>query len=278
MSTSASSEKHDKRATLFDKPRLILTHGEKGGVGKTTVARVIADYLTSRDITFKAFDAEGAMGQLLRFHPSETAPVDVADAAGIAPVLDYVMEGSGVRSRLVDLGARSGEDLKGWLYRGGALEEAEAGRLGITVVYVLGGRWTAWASQGMLQRAGPRRELCGGEELRRGREVRSLRSVEYTQGSAGGRRARNRIPATRRDGVPVGGPCRVFPFSSFAENQGGNFGFTERRYARTWLRECFAALEEVSSVLTMKKVGRSVQPKAALNRSRTLPLLTRADP
>jgi hypothetical protein len=39
------------------------------------------------------------------------------------------------------------------------------------------------------------------------------------------------------------------PFSSFADNQGGNFGFTERRYARTWLRECFAALEEVASVL-----------------------------
>ena len=48
------------------------------------------------------------MGQLLRFHPSETAPVDVADAAGIAPVLDYAMEGSGRKIALVDLGARSG--------------------------------------------------------------------------------------------------------------------------------------------------------------------------
>jgi hypothetical protein len=38
-------------------------------------------------------------------------------------------------------------------------------------------------------------------------------------------------------------------FSTFAESQGGNFGFTERRYCRTWLRECFAALEEVATVL-----------------------------
>jgi hypothetical protein len=38
-------------------------------------------------------------------------------------------------------------------------------------------------------------------------------------------------------------------FSAFAENQGGNFGFTERRYCRTWLRECFAALEEVAATL-----------------------------
>src|SRR6266481_421690 len=136
MSTTTATE---KKMAQFEKPRLILTHGEKGGVGKTTVARVIADFLNSRKATFRAFDAEGSTGQLLRFHPSETAAVDVANAASIARVLDYVMEAGGKRLALVDLGARSGEEVQNWLYRGGALEEAEASRLGITVVYVLGG-------------------------------------------------------------------------------------------------------------------------------------------
>src|SRR5215471_12124225 len=125
--------------TQVERPRLILTHGEKGGVGKTTVARLIADFLNSRNSSYRAFDAEGTTGQLLRFHPVETAAVNVASAATIAPVLDYLMDGSGRRLALVDLGARSGEDVKSWLYRGGALEEAEAARLGITVIYVLGG-------------------------------------------------------------------------------------------------------------------------------------------
>ena len=71
MSTAAVPEKK----TNFEKPRLILTHGEKGGVGKTTVARVIADFLNARDNTFRAFDAEGSTGQLLRFHPDVTSPV-----------------------------------------------------------------------------------------------------------------------------------------------------------------------------------------------------------
>jgi hypothetical protein len=100
---------------------------------------VIADFLNARDASFRAFDAEGSTGQLLRFHPNETAPVEVDNAAAIAPVLDYVMESGGKRLALVDLGARSGEDVRSWLYRGGAFEEAEAARLGITVVYVLGG-------------------------------------------------------------------------------------------------------------------------------------------
>jgi hypothetical protein len=143
--------------TTVEKPRLILTHGEKGGVGRTTVARIIADYLVSRDTTFRAFDAEGATGQLLRFHPEETDAVAVESAAAIAPVLDYLMEGSGLRLTLVDLGARSGVDVKSWLDRGGALEEAESARLGITVVYVLAGPWIASAiSRSASRRLGER--------------------------------------------------------------------------------------------------------------------------
>jgi len=108
-------------------------------VGKTTVARVVSDFLRSRDQTFRAFVAEGPTGQLLRFHPEETSPVDISSAASVAPVLDYLMGNGGKRLALVDLGARSGVDLKSWLYRGGALEEAEEQRLGITLIYVIGG-------------------------------------------------------------------------------------------------------------------------------------------
>src|SRR5512146_834301 len=110
MSTATTSTSNEKKSQIVERPRLILTHGEKGGVGKTTAARVIADFLNARNASFRAFDAEGATGQLLRFHPEETEAVDVASAASIAPVLDYLMEPGGKRVALVDLGARSGEE------------------------------------------------------------------------------------------------------------------------------------------------------------------------
>lgn len=253
MSTATDkTDKTEKNAasSLFgDKPRLIVTHGEKGGVGKTTVARVLADFLNSRKLTFRAFDAEGSMGQLLRFHKNETASVDVGDAASIAPVLDYVMDGAGRRIALVDLGARSGEDLKNWLYRGGALEEAGAGHLGITVVYVLGG---AVDSVGHLKECfkalgndvsyvivknfgvAAKFEIYDQSIVRK--ELLALGAKEIE------------LPAL--DGSVYQSVDRAsLPFSSFAEAQGANFGFTERRYCRTWLRECFAALEEVTGLL-----------------------------
>ncbi len=238
-----------QKTNPIETPRLILTHGEKGGVGKTTVARVIADFLNAREIPFRGFDAEGPTGGLLRFHPTETAPIDVASAASVAPVLDYVMEGSGKPVALVDLGARSGADVKSWLYRGGALEEAESSRLGITVVYVMGG---AVDSVGHLKECvgalgrdvsyvivknlgvAPKFELYDQSHVRN--ELLSLGAREIA------------LPPLDQ-AVYQAVDRSSLPFSAFADNKGGSFGFTERRYCRTWLRECFAALEEVATVL-----------------------------
>lgn len=249
MSTATRVEAKTTAPASVEKPRLILTHGEKGGVGKTTVARVVADFLSARDASFRAFDAEGATGQLLRFHPDETAPVQVESAAAIAPVLDYLMEGNGKKLALVDLGARSGEDVRSWLYRGGALEEAEAGRLGITVVYVLGG---AVDSVGHLKE-------CFGAL---GRDVNYVVVKNY--GVAGSFEVYDNSNA-RQDLLAVGAreiavPAldgavyqsvdrASVPFSRFADGRTGNFSYTERRYCKTWLRECFAALESVATVL-----------------------------
>jgi hypothetical protein len=232
-----------------DKPRLILTHGEKGGVGKTTAARVIADFLKSRDIPFRAFDAEGDHGQLLRFHGADTSPVDVTKAAAISPVLDYLMDGAGKRLALVDLGARTGADLKGWLYRGGALEEAEAENLGVTVVYVLGG---AVDSVGHLKE-------CYSEL---GRDVNYVTVKNYGVASKFDLYEQSNI---REELVTNGAREIDFPaldaavyqsvdkasvsFQDFADNKGGEFSYTERRYCRTWLRECFEALDEVAPML-----------------------------
>jgi hypothetical protein len=249
MSTATVSEKNEKKTTVPEKPRLILTHGEKGGVGKTTAARVVADFLNARNASFRAFDAEGATGQLLRFHPDETEAVNVASAASIAPVLDYLMEPGGRRIALVDLGARSGEEVRNWLYKGGAIEEAEASRLGITVLYVLGG---AVDSVGHLKE-------CFGAL---GRDVNYVIVKNY--GVAGkfdvyeqSNVRKDLIAAGAREIVMPALDGSVYqsvdrasiPFSAFAEGQNGQFGFTERRYCRSWLRECFAALEEVATIL-----------------------------
>ena len=247
MSTAIISEKSKSAASA--KPRLILTHGEKGGVGKTTVARLLADFLASRDASFRAFDAEGPTGQLLRFHPGQTSAVEVDKASAIAPVLDFLMDGTPKRLALVDLGARSGEDLKDWLYKGGALEEAEGGNLGITVVYVVGG---AVDSVGHLKECysalGNKVDYIIVKNLGVAAkfDVYDASNIRKDLLAAGAKEIT--IPAL--DGTVYQSVDKAsVAFSAFCEGQGTEAGFTERRYCRTWLRECFVALDEVTPTL-----------------------------
>jgi hypothetical protein len=245
MSTATMIDK-SKTAGAGAKPRLVLAHGEKGGVGKTTVARLIADFLASRETAFRAFDAEGPAGQLLRFHPGQTSAVEVDKAAAIAPVLDFLMDGNAKRLALVDLGARSGEDLKEWLYKGGALEEAETGALGITVIYVLGG---AVDSVGHLKECfaalGNEVEyvIVKNFGVAAKFDVYDASNIRKDLLAAGAKEIS--IPAL--DGTVYQSVDKAsLAFSAFTE---GEAGYTERRYCRTWLRECFTALEEVSASL-----------------------------
>ena len=59
------------------KPAVILVGADKGGVGKTTVARTLLDYFGAHHTPTRAFDTESPRGTLKRFHPDVTEVVDV---------------------------------------------------------------------------------------------------------------------------------------------------------------------------------------------------------
>ena len=59
------------------RPAVILVGADKGGVGKTTVARTLLDYFGAHQTPTRAFDTESPRGTLKRFHPAITEVVDV---------------------------------------------------------------------------------------------------------------------------------------------------------------------------------------------------------
>ena len=54
-----------------------LIGGEKGGVGKSVVARVLAQYFIDRNLPFIGFDTDRSHGSLLRFYTPFASPVVV---------------------------------------------------------------------------------------------------------------------------------------------------------------------------------------------------------
>lgn len=69
-------------------PHVIIVGADKGGVGKTTVSRILLDYLKSNAIENRAFDTETPSGVLKRFYPDKTEIVDLTDSDGQMQVFD----------------------------------------------------------------------------------------------------------------------------------------------------------------------------------------------
>jgi MinD-like ATPase involved in chromosome partitioning or flagellar assembly len=74
------------------KPTVILIGADKGGIGKTTVARTLLDYLRKQEVPTRAFDTEAPKGTLQRFHPEVSEIVDVTAVADQMRIFDTVSD------------------------------------------------------------------------------------------------------------------------------------------------------------------------------------------
>src|SRR5580698_9401772 len=91
-----------------------LIGGEKGGVGKSMVARLLAQYFIDHSIAFTGFDADRAHGALLRFYSGYASPVQVDEYASLDAIIEAASS-QPERRILVDLAARTGEPLTRWM-------------------------------------------------------------------------------------------------------------------------------------------------------------------
>ena len=70
------------------RPAVVLVGADKGGVGKTTVARPLLDYFGAHQTPTRAFDTESPRGTLKRFHPDVTEVVDVTSVSDQMKIFD----------------------------------------------------------------------------------------------------------------------------------------------------------------------------------------------
>ncbi|WP_158940460.1 mobilization protein [Burkholderia sp. S171] len=88
--------------------------GEKGGVGKSLVARVLAQYFVDRSIPFTGFDTDKSHGALLRFYADFAAPAVLDRHDSLDPIIEHALEDP-QRRILVDLAAQTQHSLGKWL-------------------------------------------------------------------------------------------------------------------------------------------------------------------
>ncbi len=109
-----------------------LIGGEKGGVGKSLVSRLTAQYMIDNNIAFLGFDSDRSHGALLRFYAGYASPVLIDSYES----LDAIVEAATVnpeRRVLVDLAAQTEERLTQWMDDSQLLEVAP--ELGLHIRY-----------------------------------------------------------------------------------------------------------------------------------------------
>ena len=106
--------------------------GEKGGVGKSVVSRVLAQYFIDKGRPFTGFDTDRSHTSFTRFYASYAAPVVVDTYEGLDLIASAFEEtptnGSQPLSVIVDLAAQTSAPLTRW----------------IIFLGVRAGGWVAW--------------------------------------------------------------------------------------------------------------------------------------
>ena len=109
-----------------------LIGGEKGGVGKSLVARVVAQYLIDRELPFLGFDTDRSHGALMRFYAGHASPVLVENYEALDAIVEAAVEQPG-RRILVDLAAQTHDPLVKWMDDAGVINLAD--ELGLDLYY-----------------------------------------------------------------------------------------------------------------------------------------------
>jgi hypothetical protein len=115
--------------------RIHFVGGEKGGVGKSVLARLLAQYYIDTGRAFNAFDGDLSHGALLRYYQDYAQAVDIARFESADQIAELaVASGHDV---IVDLAAQAARPLDRWMDETGLLQLGREVGLTVTLWHVM---------------------------------------------------------------------------------------------------------------------------------------------
>ena len=227
--------------------KIHLIGGEKGGVGKSMVSRLLAQYFIDQQIPFTGFDTDRSHGSLLRFYADYASPVLVDRYEALDNVIEAAVESPG-RRVLVDLAAQTHEPLVKWMDESGVLDMADLSGLALHYWHVMdSGRDSVDLLTRLLDRFGQRVTYVLVRNQLRGDDFGQLeRSGQLDRAKGLGAQV---VELKRlHDSVVQKIDARNASFWA-ARNGGGidgpGLGLMERQRLKMWLNHAFSEIAKV---------------------------------
>jgi len=235
--------------TLESNPvsKIHLIGGEKGGVGKSMVSRLLAQYLIDHQIPFVGFDTDRSHGSLTRFYADYASPALVDRYDALDRIVESAVEQPG-RRVLVDLAAQTHEPLVRWMDESGVLDMADLSGIALTYWHVMdSGRDSVDLLKRLLDRFGQRVRYVLVRNQLRGDDFGQLdRSGELERARGLGAQ----VMDLKRLHEAVVQKIDVRNSSFWAARNasaidGPGLGLMERQRLKMWMNHAYAALESV---------------------------------
>jgi hypothetical protein len=133
-----------------------LIGGEKGGVGKSMLARLLAQHFIDNELPWIGFDTDRSHGSLLRFYTDYANPALADRFEALDKIIESAVEQPG-RRVLVDLAAQTHDPLVKWMDESGVLDMADLSGLVLQYWHVMdSGRDSVDLLERLLDRFGQR--------------------------------------------------------------------------------------------------------------------------
>jgi len=224
-----------------------LVGGEKGGVGKSVVARLLAQYFIDHSIPFLGFDSDRSHGALLRFYSGYASPVVMDRYESLDAIVESAAE-QPERRVLVDLAAQTQDPLTKWMDESQLLEVAPELGLQIRYWHVMdSGKDSVDLLKLLLDRYERRLNYVLVQNQLRGEQFDVLKSSgQLERALALGAKVVliKRLQEAAMTKIDAGSTS--FWAATQPKDQGGApFGILERQRVRTWLKNAYDSIAQV---------------------------------
>jgi hypothetical protein len=221
--------------------KIHLIGGEKGGVGKSVVARLVAQYLIDEHIPFLGFDTDRSHGSLLRFYANYASPVIVDNYESLDTIVEAAVANPDHRV-LVDLAAQTHEPLAKWMDASRVLETAAEHQVSICYWHVMdSGKDSVDLLKKLLDRFGARLNYVI--------VLNQLRSANFNLFNASGEWDRLRGPngqkimLHRLDQSVMNridaGSISFWAAQNRSASDGSGLGLLDRQRVKVWLNDAY---------------------------------------
>lgn len=222
--------------------------GEKGGVGKSVVARLIAQYLIDHQRPFVGFDSDRSHGALLRFYAGYASPVVVDQYES----LDAIVEAAAAdpaQQVLVDLAAQTHSQLVKWLDESGVLALGQEMNLRTRYWHVMdNGRDSVSLLQGLLDHFGNRLDYV--------LVLNQLRGEDFSILEESGQKQRAQELGARIVTVPKlhetsmnridASSCSFWAAANSEDRSVTGLGLLERNRVKVWLKKVYEQFDALA--------------------------------